>query len=69
MEKRKLHYRFHDPNPAGIAAAYILKVFVEANEEKVKKALQQAADEMGIARKYADEVSEFVNDGINNLKQ
>ena len=45
MKKRKLNYRFHDPNPAGIAAAYILKVFVEANEEKVKKALQQAAAE------------------------
>ena len=52
---------------------YDLRGFYLVNEERAaainKKALQQAADEMGIARKYADEVSEFVNDGINNLKQ
>lgn len=34
-----------------------------------KKALEAAAEEMGIARKYADEVSEFVNDGFNNISQ
>lgn len=34
-----------------------------------KKALETAAEEMGIARKYADEVSEFVNDGFNNISQ
>ena len=34
-----------------------------------KKALEAAAEEMGIARKYADEVSNFVNDGFNNISQ
>lgn len=34
-----------------------------------KKALEAAAEEMGIARKYADEVSEFVNDGFNHISQ
>lgn len=52
---------------------YDLRGFYLVNEERAasinKKALQQAADEMGVARKYADEVSDFVNDGMNNLKQ
>lgn len=34
-----------------------------------KKALETAAEEMGIARKYADEVSDFVNDGFNNISR
>lgn len=34
-----------------------------------KKALEAAAEEMGIARKYADEVSDFVNDGFNNISR
>ena len=34
-----------------------------------KKALEDAAEEMGLARNYADKVSDFVNDGFKNLKQ
>ncbi len=41
MEKRKLNYRFHNPNPVGVTADYILKVMIEANTAKVEKILQE----------------------------
>ena len=41
MAKRKLNYRFHNPNPAEVTADYILKVMIEANTEKVEKILQE----------------------------
>lgn len=43
MKKQKLTYRFHDPNPEGAAANYILKLFMDVNEEKAEQAVQQAA--------------------------
>lgn len=45
MKKRKLNYRFHNPNSAEATATYILKVFIEANSEKVEKAIQEAAEQ------------------------
>ena len=44
MKKRKLNYRFHDPNTAKTAANYLLKVLIEANTSKVEQAIQQSAD-------------------------
>ena len=35
MAKKKLNYRFHNPNPVEVTADYILKVMIEANTEKV----------------------------------
>ena len=35
-----LKYRFHDP---AVAAEYIMKVFVEANEKKVEETIREAA--------------------------
>lgn len=46
MEKRKLNYRFHNPNPAAAAADYILKIMLEANTDKVQTAIQNAANLM-----------------------
>ena len=43
MKKRKLNYRFHNPNPAAATADYLLKLFVEANQGKVQLAIQAAA--------------------------
>ena len=42
MKKRKLNYRFHNPNTAEVTANYLLKVLVEANAEKVEKVVQMA---------------------------
>lgn len=44
MKKRKLNYRFHDPNPAAVTADYILKLFIEVNAGKVEAAIQKAAE-------------------------
>lgn len=43
MKKNKLNYRFHNPNPDSQTANYILKVFLEADRQKVENAVQQAA--------------------------
>lgn len=44
MKKRKLNYRFHNPNSAVVTADYITKIFIEANAGKVETAVQKAAD-------------------------
>ena len=44
MKKRKLNYRFHDPNPAAVTADYILKIFIEASAGKVEAAIQKTAE-------------------------
>ena len=41
MAKRKLNYRFYNPNPVEVTADYILKVMIEANTEKLEKILQE----------------------------
>lgn len=41
LKKQKLNYRFHDPNPEGAAANYIVKLFTEANMDKVERSLKQ----------------------------
>ena len=44
MKRRKLNYRFHDPNPAAVTADYILKIFIDANAGKVEAAIQKATE-------------------------
>ena len=46
MSKKKLNYRFHNPNPDSQTANYILKIFLESNRPKVENAVQQAAQEV-----------------------
>lgn len=46
MKKRKLNYRFHNPNTAEVTADILLKVLIEANSEKVEKAIQEAAEQL-----------------------
>ncbi len=45
MSKRKLNYRFHNPNPVEVTADYILEILIEANKEKVEKILQEEIDQ------------------------
>ena len=46
MQKRKLNYRFHNPNTVAATADYILKILIDANSEKVEKAIHAAADQV-----------------------
>lgn len=43
VKKKKLNYRFHDPNDPAVAAGYILKVFIEANQKKVEEVIRKAS--------------------------
>ena len=43
MKKRKLNYRFHNPNPESVTVDYLLKILIEANAKKVEHAIQEAA--------------------------
>lgn len=58
MAKRKLNYRFHNPNPVEVTADYILKVMIEANAGKVEKAIrvkmQTITEKKFTEKKYND---------------
>lgn len=43
VKKRKLNYRFHNPNPMDVTADFLLKVLIEANSEKVERAIAETA--------------------------
>jgi len=45
MKKRKLNYRFHNPNTAEATADYILKIMIEVNKGKVDQVMQEEAEE------------------------
>lgn len=42
MKKRKLNYRFHNPNTVEKSVDYLMKILIEANNPKVEQAIQQA---------------------------
>ena len=44
LKKKKLNYRFHNPNTAEKTADYLLKVLFEANTQKVEQAIRCATD-------------------------
>ena len=46
MKKRKLNYRFHNPNTAEATADILLKILIEANSEKVERAVQEATEQL-----------------------
>ena len=48
MKKKKLNYRFHNPNTAEATADILLKVFIEANAKKVEMAVQEAAEQLPV---------------------
>ena len=56
MQKRKLNYRIHNPNSAAATADYILKILIDANSEKVEKAIQNAADQVAQRTEYDEGV-------------
>ena len=41
VARKKINYRFHNPNTVETTADYILKVMIEANAGKVEKILQE----------------------------
>ena len=43
MKKRKLNYRFHNPNSAEDTADFLFKLMIEVNADKVEQAIRDAA--------------------------
>lgn len=54
MKKRKLNYRFHNPNTVEVTANYIAKILIEANREKVDEAIKAATTEKEIEECYSE---------------
>ena len=42
MRKDKLNYRIHDPNSTEDTAKYLLKIYIEANREKVDRIIRES---------------------------
>ena len=42
MAKRKLNYRFHNPNSAEDTVEWIVSILIEANTGKVERAVEEA---------------------------
>lgn len=55
MKKRKLNYRFHNPNTAEVTANYLVKILIEANSEKVEKAVAKAMTQPLMEQKSREE--------------
>ena len=55
MKKRKLNYRFHNPNTAEVTANYLVKILIEANSEKVEKAIEIAMTQPLMEQKSHEE--------------
>ena len=55
MKKRKLNYRFHNPNTAEVTANYLVKILIEANSEKVEKAVAKAMSQPLMEQKSHEE--------------
>ena len=64
--KKKLNYRFHNPNPADVAAEYILKVFMQVNIPKVEKAVRDAKMRR-IAEENQKDRSALILKGLKNM--
>ena len=45
MAKRKLNIRIHDPYPPEVMSEYLFRLFLEVDEAKVGRAIQQAGME------------------------
>ncbi len=52
MKKRKLNYVIHNPNTIEETADFLLKLLVEANSEKVERAIEKAALESANSSEY-----------------
>lgn len=44
VSEKKRSYRFHNPNTAEAAGAYLLKIFIEADKNKVEEAVREEAE-------------------------
>lgn len=58
MNKRKLNYRFHNPNSAEDTAEFLCKLLIEANAGKVERAIEEVAAQCAEENEYIAEPEE-----------
>ena len=46
VKKQKLNYRFHNPNTVEDTTDTLLKIFIEANQQKAEAAIRQAVEQI-----------------------
>ena len=56
--KKKLNYRFHNPNSVEDTAEFLYKMLVEMNQDKVEQAMREAAVLSESASGYISDVKE-----------
>lgn len=59
MNKRKLNYRFHNPNSAEDTAEFLCKLLIEANARKVERAIEEVAARCAEENEYIAEAEEI----------
>lgn len=64
MKRKKLNYRFHNPNSAEATADYLCKLLIEVNMNKVERAIQEAALEV---EKGKQEIIETKSDFLYSI--
>ena len=52
MKQRKLNYRFHNPNSAEDTADFLYKILIEANVDKVERAIEEVASRCAEESEY-----------------
>lgn len=67
MKKRKLNYRFHNPNSAEDTADFLCKLLIEANAGKVERAIEEAASRCAEESEYIAELekAEMIEEPVN----
>ncbi len=45
MKEQNLNYRFHNPNTVEATADILLKIFIEANQNKAEEAIRKATEQ------------------------
>lgn len=54
MKRKKLEFRFHNPNTAEATAEYIAQVIVEANQARIERCIcERTQDEYPIVKEDA----------------
>lgn len=60
MKKRKLNYRFHNPNSVEDTADFLYKILIETNEGKVEREIQKATSQCVEGNTYiTDDLGEY----------
>jgi hypothetical protein len=61
LTKTKLNYRFHNPNTAEASAEYLLRLFIEANADKVEEAVRQSSQDSAEQSENDEEQRTYTN--------